>query len=471
MKASFGQRDVPLFLSLASRYAPVSELELARKALKVIAFGFNQENINDETFKSNITALSKLLNIIVQKLTIESSCTFFKNNSIEFGMLPSYEHALTYLTAFLENKDKKEQYTDQIEKFLTKDLFYIVTIIVNCKPLIKVRDDKTETTKEVKKPSLKEIGTYTYLFVGKSRSALLKDQSNAPVIQAYRILKKALRLDSISEEDFNNLHSMMENILIDGWGYYYKRIKIAYSKVDHNVRYTTILSKLEIVGHNIINVALIGRHNRQVAAIDIKHNFDNELHRKMMFELQGFLCNIYCLFLAYNYLVNRIIKGPEVVKDEPENQVIHTWTCGFCNKKFGNTKPITIDHTIMITDAIGNPQKAICPGRQHPPVEIGDSGLRIKSEAEKARYENAILELNALDTATTLMVMGKYTNRVFTPKDLSWNDRLNKAKAEKKAAVDKLKIVQEITEQQIAQWKPLPLEMVPVWTGSKKKVA
>lgn len=467
MKASFGKRDVPVFLSLASRYATEYVIEPARTALRIFAFGYNQGFVYTECVDRHIPAISSLLNIIVKHLEQQESCHFFEINHIEFGALSSYKNVYIALQKF--KLSKLRPYNDEIMRFLTDDLSFMVKVISDCEGMQKPRNEKSVIEKEVKKPIIKDISDYPYLLVDINRSAVLQHKRNDPALKAQRILKKCLRLDFITETEFNEVHGHLETILINGWGYYYRQIKVAYSSVEHNIRYTSILKKLEIVGDNIINVALIGRHNRQVSAIDIKHNFDNEAHRKMMYELQSFLGNVFCLFLAYNYLSHRIEKVP--VSLETENDVIYTWTCGFCKKKFGNSKATVVDHNITISDVNGVPQKAICPGKKHPPIEVGDSGLRIKAEAERTRYEHAVLELIALDNATSLMVIGKHTNRIFTPKDLSWNDRLNKTKAEKQAAVDQLKAVHEQTENELAVWKPMPFEQLPVWTGSKKKIA
>lgn len=467
MKASFAQRDVPLFLSLASRYAPLSVIEPARKALKVFASGYNQGLIYDETVDSNIPAISTLLNIIAQNLKAEANCTFFDDHSIEFGLLPSYQHALDELTKFKETP--KKPYGIQTNKYLVEDLFNIVSVISACKEFRKIREEIQTAQKEYKMPVIKEVAAYEYLFGGVSSFALMFPSKDDPVINSHNLIKNGLKIDTISEDNFNLLHGYLEKILNNGWSYYYKQIKVAYSSTVQSVRYTTILKKLEIVGQNISNVSLIGRHNRQVSAIDLINNFNDESHRKMMFELQSFLGNAYSFFLAYNYLSQRVHKSMSY--PQLDNEMIYTWTCGFCNKKFGRAKAVVLDHSIMIKDADGMLQKATCPGKKHPPLEIGDSGLSAKAENEKSLYKNAVLELNALDRATSLLVVGKHSNRIFTPKDLSWNDRLNTAKAEKQATVDQLKAVHEQTEKELSEWEPIPIAMVPLWTGSKKKVA
>lgn len=469
MKASFCQRDVPVFLSLASRYAPVSVIEPARKALKVFAFGYNQNLIYDETVDLHIPAISILLNNIAQKLKIEANCTFFEEHSIEFGLLASYEHALEVLTVFKSSDNKP--YGIQVNKFLAYDLLHIVNIIAGCKKFQKSRSPKIDSQKEFKKPVIKDVDFYTSLFFEKNQFPLAQQKQTDPVNNAHALLIKCLELDSIHEKEFNQLHGYLETILMNGWSHYYKIIKFAYSNTKLNTHYASILKKLEIVGQNIINVNLIGRHSRQVSAIDIENSTDNESHRKMMAELQGFLGNMFCFFLAYNYLSQRIQKS--TAHPELENEVIYTWTCGFCNKKFGSTKAVVIDHSTTIIDADGIHQRVVCPGKKHPPLETGDSGLRIKAETEKSRYENAVIELNALNTTTSLMVIGKHSNRVFTPKDLSWADRLNKAKAEKNATVNELKAVHEASVKALNEWQPIPVGQVPVWTGTgtKKKAA
>ncbi|QIC71764.1 MULTISPECIES: hypothetical protein [Acinetobacter] len=467
MKASFGKRDIPVFLSLASQYAPKNIIEPARTALRLFAFGYNQGVVYTDCADRHILAISSLLNIIVQNLALKESCYFFEINQIEFSGISSYKHAFTKLKEF--EASNLRPYNDEILRFLSEDLTHISRVISVCEGLLKPRNERPALDKEAKKPVIKDIGSYPYLLDSVSRSAVLKHKKNDPVLNAHRILAKSLRFDSITEEELNAVHGYLETMLINGWDYYYRQIKITYSTVEHNIRYTSILKKLESVGNNIINVSLIGRHNRQIAAIDIKHSFDNEAHRKMMFELQGFISNVFCFFLAYNYLSHRIEKSAASL--EPENTVFYTWTCGYCNKKFGNSKAVVIDHNITITDANGAPRKTICPGKKHPPLEIDDSGLRIKAESERTRYEHAVLELRALDTATSLMVVGKHSNRIFTPKDMSWNDRLNKAKAEKKATVDQLKSVYEKFKKELAAWKPTSTEQLTVWTSSKKKIA
>lgn len=467
MKASFGKRDIPVFLSLASQYAPENIIEPARTALRLFAFGYNQGVVYTDCADRHILAISSLLNIIVQNLAQKESCYFFEINQIEFSGISSYKHAFTKLKEF--KASNLRPYNDEILRFLSEDLTHISRVISVCEGLLKPRSERPALDKEAKKPVIKDIGSYPYLIDSVSRSAVLKHKKNDPVLNAHRILAKSLRFDSITEEEFNAVHGYLETMLINGWDYYYRQIKITYSTVEHNIRYTSILKKLESVGDNIINVSLIGRHNRQIAAIDIKHSFDNEAHRKMMFELQGFIGNVFCFFLAYNYLSHRIEKSAASL--EPENTVFYTWTCGYCNKKFGSSKAVVIDHNTTISDANGAPRKTVCPGKKHPPIEIGDSGLRIKAESERTRYEHAVLELRALDTATSLMVVGKHSNRIFTPKDMSWNDRLNKAKAEKKATVDQLKSVYEKFEKELAAWKPTPTDQLTVWTGSKKKIA
>jgi 5-methylcytosine-specific restriction endonuclease McrA len=463
MKASFGQRDIPLFHSLVKQYTTVSLVENARKSLKTFALGYNNQKIYEDTLESILGHLATALNKICEGLEKDEDCDFFKKHKIFFDDFHSFNAALNVVSQFKSTPNKP--YATKVNQFISNDLFSMLNIFVGIHNYSRTREEEEPDLRDRKRPILRDIANFHYLMVGPSKSTLRSPKADDPLLNCYSLIKSSYRENRISQENFDKLHSYFEKLLINGWGYYYNRITAGFSSKSNLKQYNNVLKKLEVMNSHIINVSMIGRNTRQINTLDAMHTFTNDIDRNLMVELHGFFSNMNSLYLCYCYLTDRIIREEPVKPDMGDKTL--TFTCAYCGKTFGSKTAVVADHKILSSYLNGLPQKVTCPGKKHPPLEISNSGLHLRSEVERTAYNSAMTELEGLNHAKELYIEGKYSMRIFTPKDLSWNSRLTKAKEAQAEKVAGLKAIVDATDKQIKEWVPTPIEDIPFWTPKK----
>lgn len=465
MKASFGQRDIPLFHSLMKEYTTENIVENARKSLKTVALGYNTQNIYEDTLETSLAPIATALNSICLGLEKDANCDFFKKEKIFFSDFHSFNSALNVITVFKSTPNKP--YGLKANRFICNDLFNVLSIFVGIHNYSKPRVEEEPDLSERKRPTLREISYYDHLFIGDSKYVLSTPTENDPLLNCYKLIKSGFQTDSISQEDFDSLHLCFERMLLNGWNYHYNHITAAFGSKTNMKQYNAVLKKLELLNGNSINVNMIGRNTRQVNTIDSMHTFSDQSDYALIAQLQGFFSNMNSLYLCYCYLTDRVIRQES--ESPYVSDVMRTFTCGYCGKQFGSYKAVVADHKILSNYISGEVQKVACPGKKHPPLEVANTGLRLRSQVERSAYQSAQIELSNLDSAKELCVEGKYSMHVFTPKDLSWNTRLAKAKDEQAKKVEKLKDIFNATEEQIKGWVQTPISSIPTWVPKKPK--